>query len=95
MKVISKKNSSNSIELVGWRSGQVVFLPLSWPESTGSILLIAANEDPISPHTTKNKEETLQWVPLSLNFIAVLVLLNNPQTPGKLDVTRGSKCSDS
>jgi hypothetical protein len=29
------------IELVEWRSGQVVFFPLSWPESTGSILGIA------------------------------------------------------
>jgi hypothetical protein len=29
------------IEPVEWRSGQVVFLPLSWPESTGSIPGIA------------------------------------------------------
>jgi hypothetical protein len=33
--------SSYHIELVEWRSGQVVFLPLSWPESTGSILFNA------------------------------------------------------
>jgi hypothetical protein len=29
------------IEPVEWRSGQVVFFPLSWSESTGSILLDA------------------------------------------------------
>jgi hypothetical protein len=32
------QNGIHSIELVEWRSGQVVFLPLSLPESTGSIL---------------------------------------------------------
>jgi hypothetical protein len=51
--------SNYHIELVEWRSGQVVFLPLSWPESTGSIPLNAKTEDSSNPHTTINKEETL------------------------------------
>jgi hypothetical protein len=37
--VIVSKVSVISVELVEWRSGQVVFLPLSRPESTGSTLL--------------------------------------------------------
>ena len=43
------------VELVGWRSGQVVFLPLSQPESTGSILGEAnlyAMRGPSNPRTT-------------------------------------------
>jgi argininosuccinate lyase len=39
--VILKTISIISVELVEWRSGQVVFLPLSRPESTGSTLLNA------------------------------------------------------
>jgi hypothetical protein len=44
------------IEPVEWRSGQVVFLPLSRPESTGSNLLDAMR-GPSNPRTTKNKHE--------------------------------------
>jgi hypothetical protein len=39
--VILETLSFVSVELVEWRSGQVVFLPLSRPESTGSTLLNA------------------------------------------------------
>jgi hypothetical protein len=54
------------IELVEWRGGQVVFLPLSWSESTGSTLLHAKSlclEDHSNPHTTKNKEESASFLP--------------------------------
>ena len=61
--------SFTHIELVEWRSGQVVFLPLSQPESTGSILGIAeflAMRGPSNPRTTRISKKT-QWFLLSLS----------------------------
>jgi hypothetical protein len=57
------RNGIVSVEPVGWRSGQVVFLPLSQPEPTGSILGEAdlyAMRGPSNPRTTTISKKSIR-----------------------------------